>query len=68
MHRDGLLPDASWRAFENFGLAIIRSPGGSAWWSTYSGVIGQEFVTALNDVGLHAGTDRPSLYDIFPHW
>jgi len=68
MHRDGLLPDASWRAFENFGLAIIGSPGGSAWWSTYSGVIGQEFVTTLNDVERHAGSDRPSLYDIFPHW
>ena len=47
MYRDGLLPEASWRAFENFGLAIIRSPGGSEWWSTYSGLLGQEFVLAL---------------------
>ncbi len=68
MHGDGLLPDASWRAFENFGLAIIRSPGGSVWWSRYSGVIGQEFVIALNEVASQAGDERPSIYDIYPHW
>jgi hypothetical protein len=68
MHRDGLLPEASWRAFENFGLAIIRSPGGSAWWSTYSVTIGQEFVVALNEVAGQAGDERPSIYDLFPHW
>ena len=68
MHRDGLLPDASWRAFENFGLAIIRSTGGSAWWSKYSGVLGQEFVIALNEVASQAGDERPSIYDIYPHW
>jgi hypothetical protein len=68
MHRDGLLPDASWRAFENFGLAIIRSPGGSEWWSTYSRIIGQEFVGALNQVAHQAGDAHPSIYDIFPHW
>jgi len=68
MHRDGLLPEASWRAFENFGLAIIGSPGGSVWWSTYSGVIGQEFVIALNEVASQAGNDHPSIYDVYPHW
>jgi hypothetical protein len=36
MHQDGLLPDASWTAFENFGIAVIRSTGGSQWWSDYS--------------------------------
>ena len=68
MHRDGLLPDASWTAFENFGLAIIRSPGGAQWWSQYSGVIGQEFVEVLNAVASQAGDERPSLYDVYPHW
>ena len=68
MHRDGLLPEASWRAFENFGLAIIRSPGGSEWWSLYSGVIGEEFVAAINETARDAGDDRPSIYDIYPHW
>jgi hypothetical protein len=68
MHRDGLLPEASWRAFENYGLAIVRSPGGSEWWSTYAGVIGQEFVSRLNEVVRQAGDERPSIYDIYPHW
>ena len=68
MHRDGLLPDACWRAFENFGLAIIGSPGGSTWWSTYSGVLGQEFVTVQNQVASQLGEDRPSIYDVYPHW
>ena len=27
MYRDGLLPEASWRAFENFGLAFERNLG-----------------------------------------
>ena len=68
MHRDGLLPDASWRAFENFGLAVIRSPGGSEWWSQYSGTLGQEFVEALDETARQAGEDRPSIYDVYPHW
>jgi hypothetical protein len=68
MHRDGLLPDASWAAFENFGLAIIRSPGGAHWWSQYSVVLGQEFVESLNAVASQAGDERPSLYDIYSHW
>ncbi len=68
MRRDGLLPEASWRAFENYGLAIICSAGGSAWWSTYSGVIGQEFVIALNEAASQAEDERPSIYDIHPHW
>jgi hypothetical protein len=68
MHRDGLLPDSSWRALENFGLAIIRSPGGSVWWLKYSGVIGEEFVIALNEVARQAGDERPSIFDIYPHW
>ena len=68
MHRDGLLPDASWTAFENFGLAITRSPGGSVWWASYSGVLGQEFVSALNDLSERDGSKRPSIYDIYPHW
>jgi hypothetical protein len=68
MHRDGLLPDASWRAFENFGVAVIRSPGGSSWWSKYSGTLGQEFVSAISEVARETGEERPSLYDIYPHW
>jgi hypothetical protein len=68
MHRDGLLPDASWTAFENFGLATIRSAGGAQWWSQYSDGIGQEFVEVLNAGASQAGDERPSIYDIFPHW
>lgn len=68
MHRDGLMPDASWRAFENFGLAIITSPGGSAWWSAYKGVIGQEFVEAIDETARQRVEGRPSTYDIYPHW
>jgi len=68
MHRDGLLPDASWTAFENFGLAIIRSPGGVQWWSEYSGTLGQEFVETLNGVARHSSDGRPSIYDVYPHW
>jgi hypothetical protein len=68
MHRDGLLPEASWRAFENFGLALILSPGGSVWWSSYSGTLGQEFVATMNEVARQPGDDGPSIYDVFPHW
>ena len=68
MHRDGLLPDASWRAFENFGLPIISSPGGSACRAAYKGVIGQEFVRALDDTAAREESGRPTIYDIDPHW
>ena len=68
MHRDGLLPDASWTAFENFGLAIIKSTGGAQWWTEYSGTVGQEFVEALNETAAQSGDERPTLYDVYPHW
>ena len=68
MHRDGLLPDASWAAFENFGIATIRSPGGAQWWSVYSRVIGQEFVELLNEAARETEDERPSFYDLYPHW
>jgi hypothetical protein len=68
MHRDGLLPDASWTAFENLGLSIIQSPGGAQWWSQYSLVIGQEFVASIDRAAREAAADRPTFYDIYPHW
>jgi hypothetical protein len=31
-------------------------------------VLGQEFVSALNEVSERGGSKRPSIYDIHPHW
>ena len=68
MHQNGLLPEVSWRAFENYGLAVTRSPGGAQWWAEHSGVIGQEIVQWLDGISDAEAKTRPTFYDLFPHW
>jgi hypothetical protein len=68
MHLDKLIPELPWRAFENLGVALIRSPGGAQWWADYNGVFGKEVTDALTAAADEPGEQRPSFYDLFPHW
>ncbi len=68
MLESGLIPKVSWKSFENYGLAVTRSPGGAQWWAEHKGVIGQELVQWLDGISDDDAKTRPIFYDLFPHW
>jgi hypothetical protein len=68
MHLDKLIPELPWRAFENLGVALIRSLGGVQWWADYRGIFGKVVADALTEAAGEPGDQRPSSYDLFPHW
>lgn len=68
MHESNLMPSESWVVWEHFAVALIMSTGGAQWWAGYQNVFSRIVVDHLNKCVGEMGPNRPTMYDLLPHW
>lgn len=68
MSQTELLPQESWVVWQDFGVALISSSGGSQWWEDYQHVFNQEMVEKLKARVLASNANQEIFYRQFPHW